>query len=66
MPTITNYGDVINTGNVQKQGTGISVFAGSVQVAQDTMPLIMEAVEGQVEETEQIQTAALVFRELLL
>ena len=32
MPTITNYGDVINTGNVQTQGTGASIFAGSVQV----------------------------------
>ena len=32
MPTITNYGEVVNTGNVQTQGTGTSVYAGAVQV----------------------------------
>ena len=32
MPTITNYGEVVNTGNIQTQGTGTSVYAGAVQV----------------------------------
>ena len=30
MPTITNYGDVVTTGNTTSQGTGSSTFAGSL------------------------------------
>jgi len=30
MPTITNYGDLVTTGNTTSQGTGSSTFAGSI------------------------------------